>query len=74
MKFEEALKALREGKKVKRSFTVGNLNKWICEDILEMKEGNIYYENLSKGHRLCYRMLEELTVRQLLSENWEIVE
>lgn len=74
MRFEDALKAMRDGKKIKRSFSVGNLHKWICEDILEMKEGNIYYENLSKGHRLYYGLLEELTVKQLLSENWEIIE
>lgn len=58
MRFEEALKAMREGKKVKSKYT----------PVLWLEDNEIWYAN----KRGIYNYF--LTTSEVLSEDWEIVD
>lgn len=58
MRFEQALKAMREGKKVKRKFT----------PVLWLENGEIWYK--CKQGTFNYF----LTTGEVLAEDWEIVD
>lgn len=64
MKFEEALKAMREGKKIARK-------KWInngTEDYYFIKSGEIWYYS-GIDFRRCYMISENI-----LAEDWEAID
>ena len=68
MKFEEALKAMREGKKAKLSF--GEM-----ETIFYIKDEDIISESFCDNERECGPEASHwLIPEEILSEDWEIVD
>ena len=68
MKFEEALKAMREGKMVKLISdepSDGNLR-----DNVHIKDNKMYMDS----DIYCYPVVAKLTYKDILSEKWEIVD
>lgn len=64
MKFEEALKAMREGKKV-NCYLVDK-----CIENLHIKRGNLYADDFRVEHPILINPSQDF----ILAEDWEVVE
>ena len=65
MKFEEALKAMREGKKVKLKGHNGTY---------EIKNNRFIYRGVDDEYFPTYHSNFTMTTWEIMSEDWEIVE